>query len=65
MGCLLECNKLPGAFFPVSMTHVALFNGVALTADKTDVIREQGLDTVLQVSPKDRLTTTWGNLKAK
>lgn len=64
MGCLLECNKLPGAFFPVSITHVALFNGVALTFEDTEMIRDQGLEAVLSVSPKAKLATTWGKLKA-
>ena len=63
MGCLLECNKLPGAFFPVSITHVALFNSVALTFEDTEMIRKQGLEAVLPVSPKAKLATTWGKLK--
>ena len=64
MGCLLECNKLPGGFFSVSITHVALFNGIALTFEETEMIREQGLATVLPVSPKAKLATTWGKLKS-
>ena len=64
MGCLLECNKLPGGFFSVSITHVALFNGVALTLDETEMIRDQGLEAILPVSPKAKLATTWGKLKA-
>ena len=64
MGCLLECNKLPGAFFPVSITHVALFNNVALTFEDTEMIRDQGLEAVLSVSPEAKLATTWGKLKA-
>ena len=64
MGCLLGCNKLPAAFFPVSITHVALFIGVALTFDETEMIRDQGLEAVLPVSPKAKLATTWGKLKA-
>ncbi len=63
MGCLLECNKQPGAFFSVSITHVALFNGVALSLEETDTIREQGLEAVLPVSPKAKLATMWGRLK--
>lgn len=63
MGCLLECNKLPGAFFPVSITHVALFLGVALTFEETEMIREQGLEAILSVSPEAKLATTWGKLK--
>ena len=63
MGCLLECNKLPGAFFPVAITQVALFNGVALTFEETETIRERGLEMILPVSPKAKLATTWGELK--
>jgi hypothetical protein len=63
MGCLLECNKQPGGFFPVSITHVALFKGVALTLEETEMIREQGLEVILPVSPKAKLATTWGKLK--
>ncbi len=63
MGCLLECNKLPGGFFSVSITHVALFNGVALTFEETEMIRELGLETILPVSPKAKLATAWGKLK--
>ena len=61
---VLECNKLPGAFFPVSITHVALFNGIALTFEDTEMIRKLGLDTILPVSPKAKFATTWGKLKA-
>jgi hypothetical protein len=64
MGCLLECNKLPGGFFPVSITHVALFNGVALTFEETEIVREQGLEVILPVSPKAKLAISWGKLKA-
>jgi len=45
-------------------TYVALFNGVALTFEETEMIQKFGLDTILPVSPKAKLATTWGKLKA-
>lgn len=65
MGCLLECNKLPGAFFSVSITQVALFNGVALTKEDTDTIMEEGMDNILAVSSEGKLATTWAKMKAR
>lgn len=44
-------------------TYVALFNVVALTFEETEMIRELGLNTILPVSPKAKLATTWGKLK--
>ena len=66
MGCLLECNKLPGGFFGVSISQVALFTGVALTLEETNAIMEQGLsNVVLAVSSEDKLVTTWASIKAQ
>ena len=66
MGCLLDCDKQPGAFFDVSISQVALFTGVALTLEETNSIMNQGLANILgvsSVSSEGKLTTTWANVK--
>ena len=63
MGCLLECNKQPAAFFDVSISQVALFTGVALTLEETNEIMDEGLVNILAVSSEGKLTTTWANVK--
>ena len=41
---------------------VAIFN-VVLSEDEINSIMEEGLDKAFDVSPADKLTTTWATLK--
>ena len=44
------------------LDEVAIFN-TALSEDDLNAVMEKGLEKALSVSPIDRLTTTWGNIK--
>lgn len=46
------------------LDEVVIFN-VALSEDDLNTIMTEGIEKALAVSPTDRLTTTWGNIKRK
>ncbi|HID56913.1 TPA: LamG domain-containing protein [Candidatus Poribacteria bacterium] len=54
----------PAGYFAGVIDEVAIFN-VALDEETIKGIMEDGLKTSLSVSPRDRLTTRWGEVKLR
>ena len=51
--------------FTLTVVHATLCVGENLTADDIQDLMQNGIEGVLPVSPKGRLTTVWGEIKAK
>ena len=53
-----------GHYWKGMLDDMALFNR-ALSGDEVEEIMNEGLETVMAVKPKDRLTVMWGTIKSR
>ena len=53
-----------GHYWKGMLDDMALFNR-ALSGDEVEEIMDNGLETVMAVTPQDRLTVMWGTIKSR
>ena len=61
---MLWLGRGQGPFLDGRMDEVRISN-IARTEDEIRTLMDQGIEGVLAVSPKSKLTSTWGYLKVR